>query len=528
MMELGVLLAVVRRRWRWVIAAALAGLLAGLGWALTTEPTYRSAASVYFSLQYGDSASELVQGSTFTQNQVTSYAELATTPAVLQPVIDELGLPMSVPALASRVQAAAPVDTVIVEVAVTDTSAARSALIADAVVDVLSRTVEGLAPEDADGESTVQATTVAPAEVPLRPAGPNTVLNALAGLGAGLVLGCALLLLRESLDTRVRDAETLTALTDRPLIGTIGSTRTAGAERNVVVVADPHAPQAESFRQLRTNLQFLSLPGVRPAARTAQAGGRVLVVTSAVAAEGKSTVSANLAAALAETGARVLLVDADLRRPSLAGLLGIEGSVGLTSVLLRQAAVSDVVQDWGPAGLQVLAAGQLPPNPTELLGSPAMAAVLDQLRSTYDHVVLDSAPLLPVADGAVLSRVTDGAVLVVNATRARRAQVTESLQVLERVGATVLGVVLNQVERQERVYDYRRVDGAARVPVLTAPRVPDSDGSGTGDLRGTNPTPMPASAGGHEPALAASAQSAPAGRPGRLAGVRRAGPRGRW
>ncbi|GAA4752513.1 polysaccharide biosynthesis tyrosine autokinase [Modestobacter marinus] len=480
-MELGELMAVLRRRWRWATAAALVGLLAGLAWALTTAPTYRSTASVYFSLQYGDTASDLVQGSTFTQNQVTSYAELATTPAVLQPVIDELGLPMGVSALAGRVQASAPVDTVIVEVAVTDTSAVRSARIADAVVDTLSRTVEELAPEDADGEPTVQATTVAPAEVPVRPAAPNTTLYALAGLVAGLVLGCALLLLRAALDTRVRDTGTLAALTDRPLIGTIGAVRTKGTERPVVVEADPHAPQAESFRQLRTNLQFLSLPGVR----TDGAGGRVLLVTSAVAAEGKSTVSANLAAALAETGARVLLVDADLRRPSLDGVLGIEGSVGLTSVLLGHAAVADVAQDWGSSGLQVLAAGPLPPNPTELLGSPAMAAVLDQLRGTYDHVVLDSAPLLPVADGAVLSRVADGVVLVVNAVRARRAQVTESLQVLETVRATVLGVVLNQVERKEQAYDYRPRHGVAgsaptRVPapVLAAPT------AGSAGLRG--------------------------------------------
>lgn len=541
-MELGVLLAVVRRRWRWVTAAALAGLLAGLGLALAAEPTYRSTASVYFSLQYGDSASDLVQGSTFTQNQVTSYAELATTPAVLQPVIDELGLPMGVSALAGRIQASAPVDTVIVEVAVTDTSAVRSARIADAVVATLSRTVEGLAPEDAGGEPTVQATTVAPAEVPVRPASPNTTLDALAGLVAGLVLGCALLLLRESLDTRVRDAETLAALTDRPLIGTVGATRAvSGAERTVVVEADPHAPQAESFRQLRTNLQFLSLPGAGATPPTGRAGGRVLVVTSAVAAEGKSTVSANLAAALAETGARVLLVDADLRRPSLAGLLGIEGSAGLTSVLLGQAAVADVVQDWGSAGLQVLASGQLPPNPTELLGSPAMAGVLDHLRSTYDHVVLDSAPLLPVADGAVLSRTTDGAVVVVNATRARRAQVTESLQVLDRVGATVLGLVLNQVERQERVYDYRRVDSTG-APLPTGQAATAAPAPDPAPAPAPDPAPVPTRAEDRAPALVraphlatvpAAGQADPsgaggtAGRPVRVAGARRPGPRGR-
>jgi capsular exopolysaccharide synthesis family protein len=197
----------------------------------------------------------------------------------------------------------------------------------------------------------------------------------------------------------------------------------------------------------------------------------VLAVTSSVAGEGKSTVSTNLAIALAETGARVLLVDGDLRRPSVARMLGLEGAAGLTTVLLGRVSAADVVQEWGLHGLDVLPSGAVPPNPTELLGSPAMRRFLQQVRESYDHVVLDTPPLLPVADGAVLSRAADGVVLVANATKVRGHQLAESLTTLEQVGARTSGVVLNQVRRDEQTYDYSRTGPVADdLPVVPAAR----------------------------------------------------------
>ena len=461
---------VVRRRWLWLAVGPVVGLLLAGLWAASSTPTYRASASVFFSLQFGDSASALVQGSTYTQSQVTSYAQLATSPVVLQPVIDELDLPLNARQLAGRVSAAPPVDTVIVEVTVTDTSAADSARIADAVVASLSDTVERLSPEDTTGKPTVQATTVAPAEVPTGPASPRVGLGLVVGLLLGLLAGAAGAWVRELLDTRVRDAVDLADLTTRPVIGTIDADR-SGVERRVVVSVEPHGRQAEAFRQLRTNLQFLDVPGEGPELRT-------IMVTSSVAAEGKSTLAANLAVALAETGERVLLVDADLRRPSLAGLLGLEGAIGLSNVLIGQVSVPDVVQDWGSTGLQVLTSGAVPPNPGELLGSPMMATVLSELRSTYRYVVIDAAPLLPVADSAILAHSVDGTVLVGNVTKVTRHQMVESLGILDRAAARVLGVVLNQVRRPEDVYGYEALEGVqATWGEQTAdPETPDAEG----------------------------------------------------
>jgi succinoglycan biosynthesis transport protein ExoP len=459
--------AVVRRRWSWIVTAVVAGLLAALLTSSLADRTYRATTGVFFSLQYGDSAADLVQGSTYAQDQVASFAALATTPSVLQPVVDDLGLSLSATALARQVQADAPLDTVLVEITVTDGSAEQSARLANAVAASLSDLVEDLVPENAEGEPTVQATTVAPAEVPTRAASPSPALHLAAGLLGGLVVGIGLAWAREVLDNRVRDADVLAQVTSLPVIGSIGAFRGSGG-RQVVVAADPYGTPAESFRQLRTNLQFLALPG-DPA--SSDAGVRVVTVTSARPGEGKSTVAANLAAALAETGDRVLLVDADLRRPTVAATLNLEGAAGLTTVLVGQATLADVVQPWGSGRLEVLTAGPLPPNPTELLGSPAMRRLMAELRAGYDHVVVDAAPVLPVADAAVLSRIVDGSIVVADVTTVRRNQLGESLAGLEQVAARVLGIVLNQVQRDDDSYAYQRNEQAGAAAPSAPPTV---------------------------------------------------------
>lgn len=452
-----VALGVARRRWRWIAAVVLVALAGAVLHFQAVPKTYRATAEVFFTLQYGNSAADLVQGATYTQNQVASFARLATTPVVLGPVVEELDLDVPTTELAGRVEAAAPVDTVLVEITVTESSPAGSARVANAVATSLADVVERLAPEDADGRPTVSAATVTPAQEPAEPASPDPLLDLAAGLVLGLVLGFALAWARDSLDSRVRDAAALAEVTALPVVGTLGVLPRSFGGRPVVV-DHPHHPQAESFRHLRTNVQFLQVPDARTGDEPASA--HVLLTTSTLPNEGKSTVAVNLACALAETGARVLLIDADLRRPTVATYLGIEGGAGLTTALIGQAAWDDLVQEWGTAGLSVLPSGPVPPNPAELLGSPAMERLIGQLRVRYDYVVIDTAPVLAVTDGVVLSRAVDGTLVVANAARVRRTQLAESLDALSRVGSRVLGVVLNQVERDEESYAYRRTEEA--------------------------------------------------------------------
>jgi succinoglycan biosynthesis transport protein ExoP len=190
---------------------------------------------------------------------------------------------------------------------------------------------------------------------------------------------------------------------------------------------------------LRTNLQFIDI-GHR---------SKSLVISSSIPGEGKSTIAINLAVSLADAGARVILVDADLRRPSIAEYLGIEGGVGLTTVLIGRAEVEDVVQPFGKTSLDLLPSGQIPPNPSELLGSVAMADLLERLSGSYDMVLLDSPPLLPVTDSVVLSNLAGGALVVVGVDRIHRPQLQQSLESLETAGAHVFGIVMNKIARRE-------------------------------------------------------------------------------
>jgi receptor protein-tyrosine kinase len=212
----------------------------------------------------------------------------------------------------------------------------------------------------------------------------------------------------------------------------------------VVVAAAGESSTAEAFRAIRTNLRFLDVDNPP----------RVIVVGSAVPGEGKSTLAVNLSAALAQSGSRVALVEADLRRPRVARYLGLVEGSGLSNVLSGTATVDDVLQTWRDPRLQVLAAGPMPPNPSEMLGSTQMRILLASLRETYDYVVVDSPPLLPVTDGAVLSALSDGCLITARHGTTRRAQLTEAMTVLDRVDAKLLGVVLNGVPSAALAYGY--------------------------------------------------------------------------
>ena len=287
--------AIIRRRWRWVAAVTLLAFLGALVWSLTSTPTYRATGRVYFAPAYANSTADLVQGSNYTQAQVASFAELVDTPAVLLPVIGDLELDLGPAQLAQQVEAAAPVDTVLIEVSVTDRSAARSAVLANAVMDSLSDVVESLAPANEQGAPSLGATTVAGAETPPDPVSPDVPLALAVGLFGGLLLGLAAAWVRDGLDNRVRDAEVLGRLTGRPLLGTIPVwPHRSGAA--LVVETDPHSSHAEAFRLLRTNLQFADLP----TGDDARQGAQLVVVTSALPAEGKSSIAVNLATAMAE------------------------------------------------------------------------------------------------------------------------------------------------------------------------------------------------------------------------------------
>jgi capsular exopolysaccharide synthesis family protein len=414
---------------------ALIGLAAASAYSLTKVPEYEATSKVFVSVQSSGSVSELTQGGNFAQNQVKSYADVVTTPVVLQPVIAALGLSMDAETLATRVSASSPLDTVIVEITVTDSDPKQAAEIANTISSSFQRTVEGLVPESTDGVAPVKITVLQQALIPGSPSSPNVPLYIVVGLLAGLVVGLLIAVLREVMDTRIRNEHDVEAITEATIVGGIAfDPRTP--EHPLVVQDDPRSPRAESFRTLRTNLQFLSIDGDTP---------RSFVITSSIPGEGKSTSSSNLAIVTAASGAKVIIVDADLRKPKLAEYLGLEGGAGLTDVLVGRAELSDVIQRWGTTNLYVLPAGKIPPNPSELLGSKSMTKLIRSLESSFDFVFFDAPPLLPVTDAAVLATNTGGALIMVAAGRTHKAQLRGSVSALQNVGARVAGIVMTMM-----------------------------------------------------------------------------------
>jgi capsular exopolysaccharide synthesis family protein len=363
---------------------------------------------------------------------------------VLKPVIAGLKLDTTPAELASRIATTTNGTTAILEVTATDASPSRAIAIANAVAKQLSVAAVSLTPESAvtGGASTatsasIKLTVVNPAVAPATSTAPSRLLLLAGGAAAGLVLAVLIGLLRELLDTRVRTAEDVERVTELPLLGMIR--RDNDVARHPLPVLDAaRSPQAESFRTLRTNLRYVELDEV----------ARSLVITSSIESEGKSTTCANLALAAAGLGQRVLLVDADLRRPAIGGLFGIDDTIGLSDVLIGQVTLDEAVQEVARSGLRVLPAGAVPPNPNELLQSRAMTELIGQLHEQYDLVVFDTPPLLPVSDAAVLGVQVGGVAVVAASGRVQRAQLEAALRSLERVNARVVGAIVTMVPRR--------------------------------------------------------------------------------
>lgn len=460
-MDLRGYLKVLQRRWISILVITLATVAVAAGATFALTPQYTASTRLFFGVQGATSGSDLAQGSTFAENQLTSYAQVATSPLVLQPVIDRLGLQSTPTQLSEQVSAYAPTDTVIIQVTVNDPDAQRSADIANAVGQQLSSVASDLSPRRQDGSQAVKATILAPAQVPTAPSSPNFLRNIAAGLILGLILGVAIAILRRLLDTKIRSESDLEQVTDVPVLGVVPFDSDAEAHP-VVMRDDPLSVRSEALRRLRTNLQFVE----------AAEHSRSVVVTSSIPGEGKTTAALNLALSLADAGLSVALVDADLRRPSLARYVGLEGSVGLTTVLIGEAQLEDVLQPYGDGALKVLPSGQVPPNPSELLGSGAMAELLERLSAQFDMVVLDSPPLLPVTDGAILGQLAGTTLVVVGADRTHTTQLRGALESLSTAGVHVSGVVLNKVAAHNfgpYEYGYTYINRSAQTGASSVP-----------------------------------------------------------
>jgi non-specific protein-tyrosine kinase len=281
-----------------------------------------------------------------------------------------------------------------------------------------------------DALTTGGASVVKSAEVPETPVEPTPLSTAvLAGI-VGLLLGLGAAFLLDYLDVSVKTQEDLEALSDWPVLAVVPVE--PPPDNRPIAMSEPREPAVEIYRGLRTNVQFLGLDRIM----------RIIQVTSSLPGEGKTTTATNLAVVLAQAGSRVALVDADLRNPRVHEVFNVPPAPGLTEVLLGGA--TDLVINRIDQELRVVTAGTVPPNPSELMSHPRIGKFIAELSDRYDYVIVDTAPVLPVADALSLSRVVHGVLVVAQASRVSKKELAETLLRLDRVAAPVFGIVLNR------------------------------------------------------------------------------------
>lgn len=422
---------ILSRRWLLVTAFALLGIGSAIGVTTQMTPEYASGITFYVaSTDATPTASTAYEATLLAQQQVQSYASLLTSERVAKQVSETLADGSRAQDVQTKIAASVIPQTALLRASVTDSSRTRAWQIATALGPAFSAAVDALERPASGRVSPVRVSVVDDATVPTAPVSPRPLRNAGLGLLAGTMIGFAVAVLRETLDTTLKTGEELRELTSGPVLAMVGTQTKEQQE----AISRHRSSYSESYRVLRTNLQYVKV----------DEPPRAVTITSSVAGEGKSFTACNLALTLADAGKRVILVDADLRRPQACAYLGLRQSRGLTSVLAGKASLDEAMVASKNKLLTAIPSGPIPPNPSELLGSARMIALIEQLKELADMVVIDSPPLLPVADAAILAHISDGAILVALHGKVRRDQVSRSVEQLEAVGARFLGSVLNR------------------------------------------------------------------------------------
>jgi capsular exopolysaccharide synthesis family protein len=451
----------LRSRWLTVCITTLAAILGAITATLLATPLYQASTRLFVSTASSSSVTEMYQGNLFSQQRVISYTDLLMGETLAQRTIDKLGLDMNAETLRENVQATTKPDSVLIAVAVLDESPVRARDVANALSDEFVVMVRELETPENGARPDARVVVEQRASIPKRPVSPNTILNLIVGLAVGIGLGTGLAVLREVLDNTVKDRQMLEEITHVGLVGSIPLDKELRNQPEIHFDKDNSAI-AEAFRKLRTNLQFLAVDNPP----------RVIIVTSSIPHEGKTTTAINIALALAEAEHNVVLVDGDMRRPMLDKHLGLIGVVGFSTVLSGTTSLSDVLQKSIFPRLTVLTSGTVPPNPSELLGSLAAQKVLSELRANFDYVIVDSSPLLAVTDAAILAASSDGALMIARFGQTKRDHLAHAVGTLEDVGAPLLGAVFTMTPTRGNAsysYDYYGHDSTQR-PSRPEPR----------------------------------------------------------
>lgn len=439
-------LRLTRKNWVVLLAGVLLGALVMLGYTYVQPRVYVANSSGYVVAGGTTGFIDAMSGSDAAAAKARSSIPLITSRAVFDEIAANPGVDLGGEPLDGRLSAWVAEGSTLLEVSAAASTPAAAAALADGALEAVATVVERLGSEVGAESSAIIVVPLENATVPSAPTSPDLRANVLLGGVAGLVLAYLFVFVRKIADVRVRTAVDLSkAAGGAGVLGRIPKSAQLVEQNRADVDADPRA--AEAFRRLRTNLRFSSVD--EPV--------RSVVVTSANADEGKSTISIMLAKVIARSGQPTVLIDADLRRPSVAGVVGIDGSIGLSEVLSGQVHVEDALRATDTPGLLILPAGQVPPNPSEMVGSQALKSLIGALSDEY-FIVIDAPPILPVTDAALLSMAVDGMILLATFGKTHKEDVALAREMLDQVHARILGTVLNKVPPRDagEGYAYQR------------------------------------------------------------------------
>lgn len=422
-----------RANWRLIFVVASLCLVAAFLWTLTRPVSYASVAHANVYVGSSDDIGQLSASLGLSQKKADVYAAYVTSAPVRDAVAKELDIS---PALVSLSGGSDPVTSAVVVTGYAGTPEAAQAMAeagVNATAEAARQAEDATLLQGATNESLVRLVPVDDASLPVAPFTPDYSRNLLIGGIVGLLLGYLAAFVRLNLDRKLRSVDEVEDLIETPVLAILPDVKDLDRSQTEGLEASNRGPAAEAFRQLRTNFRFVDVDN--PV--------RSVVITSANEGEGKSTVAANLARVLANAGQETVLVDADLRRPVVAGLYGVDSQIGLAQVLVGDVTADEALQESGFEHLKVMSAGRVPHNPSELLGSHRMQLLLQEL--SRDHlVVLDAPPLLPVTDAALLAGIADGAIVVFAIGHTYKEQARLAKRRLGQTGGRMLGVVLNR------------------------------------------------------------------------------------
>ncbi|GAB3630727.1 polysaccharide biosynthesis tyrosine autokinase [Microbacterium shaanxiense] len=441
---------VFRAHWVGMLLIAAAGVVLAFGWTLFQPKVYTADTTAIVQASSGEAAPNdlgtATLGNNLANSRVKTYVALGMTRSVADRVVEQLNLDMSADSLVEQVSVTQTLDTPSLTITAHGPTPEAARDLAQAWAQSMSAEVNKLESGDVATPGAIYLTPVDSAGLPTSPSSPNVRLALGIGLLAGIALAIAYALLRYTFDRRIRSVEAVERETDVAVVGSIPEEKSFSADQRLIPFDGGNSTSsqnahlfhiAEAMRELRTNIQFMDVDNPP----------RIIVITSPLPGDGKSTTASNLAIALASSGKRVVLIDGDLRRPMIGTIFGLGKTAGLSDVLAGRASINEVAQRYGNGNLLIVGAGQIPPNPSEVLGSERMRELLHAVAQEA-IVIIDAPPLIPVTDAAVLTHSADGAIIVSTVGRTTYEVLGRALSNLERADARALGIVLNRVPRR--------------------------------------------------------------------------------